>query len=85
MVRARIQEVIIVESTRGLGKNEADPVRRVISIFSKDGKLIADLDPFNMTEVEKEIHDKAIPSIEEFWYKSFLDQVPSAKGFTPFK
>jgi hypothetical protein len=45
MTKARLEEVIIVESNRGLGQDESDPIRKVISIFRKDGTLIAEVDP----------------------------------------
>ncbi len=39
-----IEEVIIAFDHRGTG-TEADPHRRVLQVFSKDGKLIAENDP----------------------------------------
>jgi hypothetical protein len=44
MTKARLEEVIIVESNRGLGVHESDPVRKVTSIFLKDGTLLAEID-----------------------------------------
>lgn len=41
-----IEEVIVVEETRGAGKTQSDPVRKITEYFSKgDGELLACLDP----------------------------------------
>ena len=45
MTKARLEEVIIVESNRGLGQDANDPVRKVTSIFRKDGTLLAEIEP----------------------------------------
>jgi len=41
---ARIEEVIVVIATRGLGE-ENDPVRTVTQYWSRNGVLLAEYDP----------------------------------------
>lgn len=44
-VKAKIIEVICVESIEGRGTDD-DPVRRVTRLFDFDGELIAERDPY---------------------------------------
>ena len=45
MEAPHIEELIVVEAPRGAGISDADPRRTVTRIFSKDGKLVGELDP----------------------------------------
>lgn len=57
MTKARLEEVIIVESNRGLGMSDKDPVRTVVSIFRKDGTLLAEIDSFKDQSMAREIFE----------------------------
>lgn len=48
-MRARIVEVIVTAESRGLGGTEDDPVRHVMQLWSKDGRLICEQDPMRFT------------------------------------
>jgi hypothetical protein len=78
MTKARLEEVIIVESNRGLGRDESDPVRTVTSIFRKDGTLLAEVDPENdynkgrvefykatISDMKRELRNGFIPDLSE--------------------
>lgn len=54
MRNPRVQQVIITEQElRGNG-TEADPFRRVLQVFTLDGELIAEDDPYPFTKSNRD-------------------------------
>jgi hypothetical protein len=48
---ARVAQVILTDLVERGGAVEGDPLRRVTQIWSLDGTLLAEIDPYKKTEV----------------------------------